>query len=74
MVSYENRAFRCGAFVKVDKFGMAEIADELPNWSLDVFNTDDNSERRFIDVSEDNDDKVIFQRENENTRKKTNYR
>ena len=48
------------------------MADE-PNWNLNILDIDDSSKCRFIDVSEDDVDKLITQQENENTKKKTMY-
>ena len=48
------------------------MADE-PNWNLNILDIDDSSKCRFIDVSEDDVDKLIAQQENENTKKKTMY-
>ena len=48
------------------------MADE-PNWNLNILDIDDSSKCRFIDVSEDDVDKLIAQQENENTKKKPMY-
>ena len=39
------------------------MADE-PNWNLNIFDIDDNSKCRFIDMTEDDIDKLIAQQEN----------
>ena len=48
------------------------MADE-PNWNLNILDIDGSSKCRFIDVSEDDVDKLIAQQEKENTKKKTMY-
>ena len=50
------------------------MADE-PNFDLNLLSDliDDSSNCRFVDVSEDDVDKLIAQQENENTKKKTMY-
>ena len=50
------------------------MADDLPNWNLNILDPmDDDSKSRFIDVSKDDVDELIAQQENKNTKKKTMY-
>ena len=50
------------------------MEDDLPNWNLNILDLmDDDSKSRFIDVSMDDVDELIAQRENENTKKKAVY-
>ena len=50
------------------------MADDLPNWNLNILDPmDDDSKSRFIDVSRDDVDELIARQENENTKKKTIY-
>ena len=50
------------------------MADDLPNWNLNILDPmDDDSKSRFIDVSKEDVEELIAQQENENTKKKTMY-
>ena len=50
------------------------MADDLPNWNLNILDPmDDDSKSRFIEVSKDDVDELIAQLENENMKKKTMY-
>ena len=50
------------------------MADDLPDWNLNILDPmDDDSKSRFIDVSKDDVDELIAQKENENTKKKAMY-
>ena len=50
------------------------MADHLPSWNLNILDPmDDDSKSRFIEVSKDDVDELIAQRENENKKKKTMY-
>ena len=48
---------------------MAEAAEELPSWELDL----PQQRRRFANITDNDVDALISNQENENTKKKTRY-